>query len=370
MRLPTLLLGAALLARDPGATAGRDSEDDSGRPDDTASEDDDAADQEHFQKVLEQHCPTQWGACQASPRCADEFERTLDEEDPPQSENAELMALVACTWSLKDDGGPADTIALAEQHCSDELNACLGLEECVHEYQQALDDRKTPEAGSDEVMTLLGCLEVAKSQNDPKPSELTSADDDEDDIMGEGSKSEVSYKCHETCELCDVPQDEYSCISCPESYEVDDDDSDGAGRCVQTVTDGREQEERVDHPEDDGDIMGGDSHARTGGEPPLNPMRLQDSAAGPGASPLLVAASEGDVTKVQELLRLGVSNVNEENDDGYTALTIAANRGHGAVVEMLIRAGASMQDRDKSGQSPWYVMLSRASMRAHVFDID
>ena len=40
----SLLLGAALLALDPGATAGR--EDDSGRPDDTASEDDDAADQE------------------------------------------------------------------------------------------------------------------------------------------------------------------------------------------------------------------------------------------------------------------------------------------------------------------------------------
>ena len=198
MRLPALLLGAALLALDPGATAGR--EDDSGRPDDTASEDDDAADQEHFQKVLEQHCPTQWGACQASPRCADEFERTLDEEDPPQSENAELVALVACTWSLKDDGGPADTIALAEQHCSDELNACLGLEECVHEYQQALDDRKTPEAGSDEVMTLLGCLEVAKSQNDPKPS----ADDDEDDIMGEGSNSEVSTSVTKraSCAMC------------------------------------------------------------------------------------------------------------------------------------------------------------------------
>lgn len=57
--------------------------------------------------------------------------------------------------------------------------------------------------------------------------------------------------------------------------------------------------------------------------------------------PLIKAASKGDAQIVQLLLKAD-ANIDIKDDDYGTALEVAARKGHTAVVETLIQAGASM----------------------------
>lgn len=68
------------------------------------------------------------------------------------------------------------------------------------------------------------------------------------------------------------------------------------------------------------------------------------AAEDPGEA-LRRAATAGDLVKVKELLAAGV-DVNAANAYGGTALAFAADKGHAAVVDLLIERGANINARD------------------------
>ena len=61
------------------------------------------------------------------------------------------------------------------------------------------------------------------------------------------------------------------------------------------------------------------------------------------ASPaeLVSAAEAGDRMAVQDALHSGI-HVDAANDDGYTALHVAARDGHAVIVQQLLKAGADV----------------------------
>ena len=76
------------------------------------------------------------------------------------------------------------------------------------------------------------------------------------------------------------------------------------------------------------------------------------SGSAKGSMDLLRAAYEGDLAKVERLVRAGVDvNHQSERENGGTALMVAAGQGHGAVVERLVRAGADVNRQDKDGET-------------------
>jgi hypothetical protein len=60
-----------------------------------------------------------------------------------------------------------------------------------------------------------------------------------------------------------------------------------------------------------------------------------------------IAADKGHIEAVIMLIKAG-ANVNLRTSDGYTALMVASHRGYTAMVQALIRAGAdpNLQDMD------------------------
>ncbi len=72
-----------------------------------------------------------------------------------------------------------------------------------------------------------------------------------------------------------------------------------------------------------------------------NPCLAQDD---PGDA-LRRAASAGDLAKVQELLAAG-ADVNAANKYGGTALAFASDKGHAAVVNLLLERGANPNTKD------------------------
>ena len=83
--------------------------------------------------------------------------------------------------------------------------------------------------------------------------------------------------------------------------------------------------------------------------------------ASPGDDPLLEAARAGDVEAVTHLIAEG-SNPDLSAGDGMTALHWASERGHGDVVEVLLKAGARVDVETRVGA---YTPLHVASRRGH-----
>ena len=54
---------------------------------------------------------------------------------------------------------------------------------------------------------------------------------------------------------------------------------------------------------------------------------------------LIDAAKDGDLVKVKELIAAG-ADVNAKDDDGWTALMYAAEKGYTEIIEILKAAGA------------------------------
>ncbi|MDA0323275.1 MAG: ankyrin repeat domain-containing protein [Verrucomicrobia bacterium] len=80
-----------------------------------------------------------------------------------------------------------------------------------------------------------------------------------------------------------------------------------------------------------------------------------------GNTPLMLAASGGDVAGVRKLLRRGAS-VHKRNIHGSTALMGAAAGGHLTIVRMLLDRGAHASSSSKSG----YTALMFAAKNGHL----
>lgn len=90
---------------------------------------------------------------------------------------------------------------------------------------------------------------------------------------------------------------------------------------------------------------------------------LSGAAEDPGDE-LRRAASAGDLTKVKKLLDAGV-DVNAANRYGGTALAFAADKGHAAVVDLLLERGANVNAEDTFyGSTPlaWAVRHGHAAI--------
>jgi ankyrin repeat protein len=69
-------------------------------------------------------------------------------------------------------------------------------------------------------------------------------------------------------------------------------------------------------------------------------MRARGSGCSPSeVAPLICAAQEGHLAVVEALLRRGAT-VDHANADGWTPLFIVAKKGHLAVLEVLLGRGA------------------------------
>ncbi len=67
-------------------------------------------------------------------------------------------------------------------------------------------------------------------------------------------------------------------------------------------------------------------------------------------TPLLLAAEDGDIEIIEELIELG-ADANIKDDNGKTALMDAAHEGDIDVVETLLEAGVDVSLTDRSGFS-------------------
>ena len=77
---------------------------------------------------------------------------------------------------------------------------------------------------------------------------------------------------------------------------------------------------------------------------------------------LIEAAEKGQLGLVRLLIHLGADINPQEDEDGYTALHCAALKGHVDVAELLIKAGAEKNAKDKFG----YTALHCAAVFGHV----
>jgi hypothetical protein len=85
------------------------------------------------------------------------------------------------------------------------------------------------------------------------------------------------------------------------------------------------------------------SHFWRHGDPASEPISRISADAylpKPGITPLIHAASRGDVVELRRLLATGM-NVNEADASGWSALMYAAGSGHSEPVQLLLHAGAN-----------------------------
>src|ERR671927_422917 len=85
-----------------------------------------------------------------------------------------------------------------------------------------------------------------------------------------------------------------------------------------------------------------------------------------GINELMVAASRGDLGRVESLLRDG-ADPNARDAFGQTALMYAAGAGHQAVSEELIDAGADVDARNRNNKTASDLAASRGHAEAAAF---
>lgn len=73
---------------------------------------------------------------------------------------------------------------------------------------------------------------------------------------------------------------------------------------------------------------------------------------------LIEAAVERNLKKVKYLIKNG-TNLNAKEENGWTALSLAAWHGYSEIVECLIKHGADVNASDKDGSSPLYYAAGR-----------
>ena len=65
-----------------------------------------------------------------------------------------------------------------------------------------------------------------------------------------------------------------------------------------------------------------------------------------------VAASDGNINAVKALIESGTHVVNEQDNNGYSAIHAAASYGHEELIRYLISNGADVNLKDNDGDTP------------------
>jgi TonB family protein len=110
------------------------------------------------------------------------------------------------------------------------------------------------------------------------------------------------------------------------------------------------------------------SHFWRHGDPASEPITRISADAylpKPGVTPLIRAASRGDVVELSKLLATQ-KNANEKDASGWSALMYAAASGHTESVQLLLRAGANPNHVSILGDTP---LIASASQRAWDADL-
>ncbi len=68
----------------------------------------------------------------------------------------------------------------------------------------------------------------------------------------------------------------------------------------------------------------------------------------------IVAAKDGDIARVENMLSSGV-NVNVKNSRGDTALIVASSEGHADIVELLISKKVDINAKNRNGQTAFMI---------------
>ena len=76
-----------------------------------------------------------------------------------------------------------------------------------------------------------------------------------------------------------------------------------------------------------------------------------DDASDEGITPLISAASEGHTDVVQLLVDTKKVDINGKDKDGTNALMAASARGHNKVVDVLLKAGAAVNEQNNDGHT-------------------
>ena len=80
-----------------------------------------------------------------------------------------------------------------------------------------------------------------------------------------------------------------------------------------------------------------------------------------GITDLMLAASRGDLARVETLLAAGVETLDAQDAFGQTALSYAASAGHAHIIAALVMAGADVTLRNRAG----FTGLEIASAKGH-----
>jgi hypothetical protein len=72
-------------------------------------------------------------------------------------------------------------------------------------------------------------------------------------------------------------------------------------------------------------------------------------------SPLLFAVTVGNLAEVENLIRAGADVNTAAKEDGMTALFVAAQMGHFAIVQYLVQQGADKDKTDRRGVTPLFI---------------
>ncbi|MDA0214119.1 MAG: ankyrin repeat domain-containing protein [Planctomycetota bacterium] len=100
------------------------------------------------------------------------------------------------------------------------------------------------------------------------------------------------------------------------------------------------------------------------GDRPTPPPPTQRPSVAP-TSELVLAAQQGNVVKVKELLAVAGVNVNQvDGDTGRTALHWAARENRGEIIAILIEAKADVNAQDRTGKGPLTLAAETGSVDA------
>ncbi|TYI30436.1 hypothetical protein ES332_A05G387600v1 [Gossypium tomentosum] len=83
-------------------------------------------------------------------------------------------------------------------------------------------------------------------------------------------------------------------------------------------------------------------------------------------SPLMFVAQAGDVQALKALIGSGEANIDYQDDKGFSAVMVAALKGHVEAFRLLVYAGADVKLLNKSGETAF--TLSELNQNRHLFE--